>query len=94
MSNGYTLGMTQIALKLPERMVIAVDRLVDQGTYPNRSAAIRSAIETMISDQKERVIDEAFTKGFTAFPETDEELAEATRLAVQSIEDEPWEPWW
>ncbi len=27
-------------------------------------------------------------------PETDDEVAEATRLAVNALDEEPWERWW
>jgi len=27
-------------------------------------------------------------------PETDDEIAEATGLAVSAIDEEPWERWW
>ncbi len=33
----------------------------------------------------------AFADGFARQPETGGELADATRLAVKSIEDEPWD---
>src|SRR3546814_1659662 len=44
MSFGYARRMTtQIAVKLPDGLVAAIDRLVDEGTFPRRSAAVRRA---------------------------------------------------
>jgi hypothetical protein len=35
-----------------------------------------------------------FASGFRRLPDDGAELAEATRLAIEAIEDEPWERWW
>jgi hypothetical protein len=40
-----------------------------------------------------RRIDDAFAAGFTRVPEGDAELRDAMRLAIEAIEEEPWEPW-
>jgi hypothetical protein len=39
-------------------------------------------------------VDKRFGDAMARHPETDEEIAEATRLAVDAIHDEPWERWW
>lgn len=39
-------------------------------------------------------IDRAFVDGFRQHPERPHELDDARRLAVEPIEDEPWERWW
>jgi Arc/MetJ-type ribon-helix-helix transcriptional regulator len=85
---------TQIAVKLPEGDVAELDRLVASGSFESRSEAIRAAIRALVtSDQRQR-IDEAFAAGFRREPDRDDELADATRLALEAIHDEPWEPWW
>lgn len=89
------LGMTtQIALKLPDALAAALDELVERGVYPNRSQAVRVAVEALVRRSAAERIDAAFAEGFTRHPERPEEIADATRLAVEAIEDEPWEPWW
>jgi Arc/MetJ-type ribon-helix-helix transcriptional regulator len=85
---------TQIAVKLPDALVRALDGLVERGAVPNRSQAVREALERFVRDAEAARIDAAFRDGFTRHPDRPEELAEATRLAVEAIEDEPWEPWW
>ncbi len=86
--------MTQIALKLSDELLSEVDLLVQTGSYPSRSEAIRAALRGLVRRERSHTIDSAFAAGFAAHPETDEELADATRLAVESILEEPWEPWW
>jgi hypothetical protein len=41
-----------------------------------------------------REIDRMYAEGYAAHPETAEELADAERLAIDSIDEEPWERWW
>ena len=84
----------QIAVKLPNRLVSDLDRLVGDGSFESRSHAVRYALEGLVRADRRRVIDEAFARGFADRPESDEELADATRLAIESIEEEPWEKWW
>lgn len=40
--------MRLIAVHLPERIVEDIQRLVDNGLYPNRSEAIRNAIRDLL----------------------------------------------
>lgn len=85
---------TQIAVKLPDEVVSAVDRLVEEGAYDSRSQAVRSALDRLLRESRSRRIDEAFRQGFQRRPDRPEEVADATRLAIDAIHDEPWEPWW
>lgn len=84
----------QIAVKLPDDLLERIDTLVSEGVFASRSAAVRHGLETVVEKRKRELIDEAFREGFRRFPETEEELQEATRLAIESIEEEPWEKWW
>jgi hypothetical protein len=45
------------------------------------------------AEERER-IDRAFADGFARCPDTGAELGEATRLAAESIDEEPWQRWW
>lgn len=86
--------VTQIAVKLPDRLVRAVDALVADGRYPSRSSAVRAGLDLVLAQARDDAVEQAFAAGFARRPETDAELAEARRLAVEAIDDEPWEPWW
>lgn len=92
---GYTERMTvQIAVKLPHELLEAVDRLVANDRFASRSEIVRAGLQRMVADDAAQTIDRAFTEGFTRHPDSDEDMRRATRLAVESIEDEPWEKWW
>jgi Arc/MetJ-type ribon-helix-helix transcriptional regulator len=84
----------QIAVKLPDRLLAEIDALVDEGAFASRSEAVRHGVEALVRQRERRRIDGAFTDGFRRHPDRDDELAEATRLAVEAINDEPWERWW
>jgi len=84
----------QIAVKLPDHLLKAIDDLVNAGRFESRSQAVRYGLEGLVRADDRRVIDEAFARGFTDYPDTPEELADARRLAIKSIDEEPWEKWW
>ncbi|MEJ7797635.1 MAG: hypothetical protein WKF42_03975 [Solirubrobacteraceae bacterium] len=84
----------QIAVKLPDALVHEVDRLVAGGAFDSRSQAIRSGLETMVAGRRRDEIGREYREAMTRLPETDEEMAAATRLAIESINEEPWERWW
>jgi len=86
--------MTQIAVKLPEALLRDLDDLVAQGTFPNRSFAVRRAVEALVERRRRDGVDRGFAEGYRRFPESDLEIAQARRLAEQTIHDEPWEKWW
>jgi Arc/MetJ-type ribon-helix-helix transcriptional regulator len=86
--------MTQIAVKIPDQLLDTVDHLVGEGRFDSRSHAVRAGLEALVRLDREKRTDLAFARGFERHPERPEELADAARLAVDAINDEPWEPWW
>lgn len=86
--------MTQVAAKLPDDLVRQVDELVARGVFPSRSSVIRLGLEAIVTGQRRQAVAQAYESAYQQIPESAEELAEATRLAVNAIHDEPWEKWW
>ena len=84
----------QIAVKLPNELLAAVDRLVDDDRYANRSEIVRAGLKRIVADAAGHTIDQAFADGVAAHPDTEDDVQRATTLAIESIEDEPWEKWW
>jgi Arc/MetJ-type ribon-helix-helix transcriptional regulator len=85
---------TQIAVKLPDEIVGGLDDLVSQGCYHNRSEAVRTAVIELLRRNERERIDRAYTEAYIRVPVTEEEMAEAERSAIESINEEPWEKWW
>lgn len=84
----------QIAVKLPDKLASDLDRLVARGDFENRSQAVREGLETVLAAREHEQLRARYREALARHPETPHELADAHRLAVESIEDEPWERWW
>lgn len=85
---------TQIAVRLSDKELTALDWIVVHCKWESRAEALREALDEMAKRLRSEEIDRAIVEGYTRFPITDEELAEATRFAMESIAEEPWERWW
>jgi Arc/MetJ-type ribon-helix-helix transcriptional regulator len=92
---GYADRMTiQIAVKLPDRLIGEIDELVADGAFASRSDAVRRGLEALLRHEERLRIDRGFVEGFTRHPDGEDELADATKLAIEAINDEPWDRWW
>lgn len=95
MTTRYAGRMTkQIAVKLSDELVDELDRLIDAGCFESRSQAVRSGLEAAVAAQRGRELDQRYRDAFDRLPESPDEIAEARRLGVEAIRDEPWERWW
>jgi antitoxin ParD1/3/4 len=45
--------MERVTLRIPKQQIEEVEQMVERGTYPNRSEAIRSAVREMLSEQQQ-----------------------------------------
>jgi Arc/MetJ-type ribon-helix-helix transcriptional regulator len=84
----------QIAVKVPDGLMNEIDRLVEGGTFNSRSQAVRSGLEAMVAGQRRKEIDRRYRDAANRLPERKDEIDEATDLAINSINEEPWERWW
>lgn len=84
----------QIAVKLSDTLAGELDRLVERGEFANRSQALREGLETILAARTRDQLRKRYREAFARDPESDGELEDARRLAVESIEEEPWERWW
>lgn len=84
----------QIAVKLSDELLEAVDRLVSSQRFASRSDIVRAGLQRMIADDADATLDRAFVDGYARHPESDSDLRRVTTLAIESIDDEPWEKWW
>ncbi len=79
---------------MTEEQVAALDWVVVHLKLDSRAEGIRQAIALITRELKRAEIDRQYIEVYTNYPETEEEMAESIRLAIQSIEEEPWEKWW
>jgi Arc/MetJ-type ribon-helix-helix transcriptional regulator len=80
----------RIAVRIPDRLATNLQAVVESGRFATKAEAIRYAIETLIDEERSRRIGEQIVEGYRRIPQTDEEVASATKAAIRSIEEEPW----
>lgn len=80
----------QIAVRIPGQLVRDLDAVVQRGGYGSRAEAVRSAIATLVETDRRLHIGDAIVAGYRRVPQTDDEVGQATRTAIASIEEEPW----
>jgi Arc/MetJ-type ribon-helix-helix transcriptional regulator len=49
--------------------VAALDAAVARGRFPTRSAALRSGLEHVLREERDRAIDEAYARGYAEHPQ-------------------------
>ncbi len=59
----------QIAIRIPEDELAALDAAIARGSFPNRAAAVREALSRLLRLEHERAIDEAYRLGYGAEPQ-------------------------
>jgi Arc/MetJ-type ribon-helix-helix transcriptional regulator len=76
-----TIAMT---LRLPAEDAEALDRLVVEGRYPDRSTAVRTAILGLLRAERERALALAYERGYGARPD-DEGWAEDAAAVFDAL---------
>lgn len=80
----------QVAVRIPDVLVDQVDALVTEGRFRTKAEAIRAAIEALVDAERRRRTGRQIADGYERTPQDDDEVAEATRAAIASIDEEPW----
>jgi Arc/MetJ-type ribon-helix-helix transcriptional regulator len=80
----------QIAIRIPTDLAQALDGLVESGRFESRADAIRTALESLIDDERRRSIGERIVEGYRRIPQAEDEFPELSQAAVRSIREEPW----
>jgi Arc/MetJ-type ribon-helix-helix transcriptional regulator len=80
----------QFAIRMSDDLARSLDELVASGRFATRAEAVRAAIEQLLDSERRRELGQRIVKGYTDAPQSDEEVAAATRAAIRSIQEEPW----
>jgi len=80
----------QIAVRLPEELLVELDDLVRNGVYESRAAAVRAGIETLMELERRRRTDRAVVEGYRRVPPTAAEREAAIASLREAIAEEPW----
>jgi Arc/MetJ-type ribon-helix-helix transcriptional regulator len=79
----------QFAIQMSDDLARSLDELIESGRFATRAEAVRVAIEQLLDKERRRELGRRIVKGYSDAPQSDAEVAEATRAAISSIED-PW----
>ena len=84
------MATEQIAVRLPEELLIELDELVRRGVYDSRAAAVRAGIEAISEIERRRATDAALIDGYRRVPPTEAEDRAAIASLREAIAEEPW----
>jgi Arc/MetJ-type ribon-helix-helix transcriptional regulator len=80
----------QIAVRIPDELAESLEDLVSEGRFETKAEAIRSALQTLVDQERRRKVGELIADGYRRIPQDEDELEAARRAAIRSIEQEPW----
>lgn len=76
----------QVPVRLTDEDVSALDKAVAEGRFASRSDALRTGLELVLREEREREIDEAYRRGYAEHPQ--EAWVGEAGLAVLAAFDE------
>ena len=79
---------------MSDEQLLALDWVVIHLKLDSRAEGIRTAVERITKELKRAEIDRQYIEFYSTYEETEEEMEESMRMAIASIEEEPWEKWW
>jgi Arc/MetJ-type ribon-helix-helix transcriptional regulator len=82
--------MAQLVTRVDDRLLAAVDALVDDGVAATRSDAVRIGLEGLVERHRRQQTGQAIVDAYQQHPQREDELTglnEATRALVA---EEPW----
>ena len=59
----------QIAVRLSDEDLAALDDAVERGRFPSRAAALRAGLDRLLREERDREIEEAYRRGYGAKPQ-------------------------
>jgi Arc/MetJ-type ribon-helix-helix transcriptional regulator len=75
---------------MPDQLTERLDRLVSEGTFTTRAAALLAATERLLADEERLRVDRAIVEGYTRIPPAPSESARARTAGKRAITAEPW----
>ena len=78
---------TQIAIRIPERDLAAIDQAVAAGRFPSRAAAVREALERLLAAERERQIADDYRRAYAEHPEEEWVGRLGEELMAESVEE-------
>ncbi|MGH9064050.1 MAG: ribbon-helix-helix domain-containing protein [Acidimicrobiales bacterium] len=84
------MATEQIAVRVPEELLGAVDQFVAEGIYESRAAAVRAGMEAVVELHQRQRTDRAIVAGYSRIPASKAETSAAIASLRDAIAEEPW----
>ncbi len=82
--------MAQLVARVDDALVAQVDRLVADGVVASRSEAMRIGLESLVEENRRKLVGARIVDGYRRLPQTEEELAGLDVATRALVEEEPW----
>lgn len=84
------VGMSQqIAIRLDDEDLTALDTAVAAGRYPSRAAAVRAGIGELLSKQRDREIAEEYRRAYNEHPQEPWFAEASAQIAGERLAERP-----
>jgi Arc/MetJ-type ribon-helix-helix transcriptional regulator len=82
--------MAQLVTRVDDRLLAAVDALVDDGVAATRSDAVRIGLEGLVERHRRQQTGQAIVDAYQQHPQREDELAGLNEATRALVEEEPW----
>lgn len=82
--------MQQLVVRVPDDVAAALDELIAEGVAASRSDAVRTAVLTLIEENRRRRTGEAIVAGYERTPQDEDDLMCSDEATRRMIAEEPW----
>lgn len=82
--------MQQLVVRVADDVAAAIDDLIAEGIASSRSDAVRTALLTLIEENRRRRTGQAIVAGYERIPQDDDELSWSDEATRRMIAEEPW----
>jgi metal-responsive CopG/Arc/MetJ family transcriptional regulator len=87
------MATTQIAVRMEPELLEKLDWLVVRCSFENRAEAIRTVIERVAREERDREIGERMAEGYRRVPPTDDEVAWSLHNDWSESDGDDWSGW-
>ena len=82
--------MQQLVVRVADDIASAIDELIAEGIASSRSDAVRTALLTLIEENRRRRTGEAIVAGYERVPQDEDDVMWSDEATRRMIADEPW----
>ncbi len=82
--------MTQLVTRVDDELMDRVDLVISWGDMQNRSEFVRQALTELVERKMRERVGQQIVDGYRRLPQTEAEIGDTSRVAVDMISEEPW----